>query len=157
MGISNPANGSSDQIRTLLGIVVMLAPYGILFDSEAFIIMGILVQFDIRPYGSFFVLGFLDFLSVPSLFLRILFVHQVIRLYNGITTKKNTIILGIFSEMTTVFYGLFISFPVLFIPGFRYLIIGLPVPILLVTTLILVKYRKPPVRVPEWLAQKTGE
>ena len=101
--------------------VVWFADYYVLFDSLEIILAS--------P---------VDWFSFPfALFLRLLFVYQIKRYYDNKTTKNRVLLLGLLVECESVFIGILVSL------SYYYLVIGIPIPLLLLSALYLMKHNPP--------------
>ncbi len=93
-----------------------------------------------------------DWFSFPfALFLRFLFVYQIKRYYDNKTTMNRALLLGLLVECESVFIGILVSL------SYYYLVIGIPIPLLLLSALYLMK-RNPPEEDPQsWAEESSNE
>ncbi|MCK5302656.1 MAG: hypothetical protein KAJ96_05910 [Candidatus Thorarchaeota archaeon] len=142
-------------VGIVMTLVALLTPIAFLasgYDGLYISLIAILWSFTSSSYytqlviADIFTLG----MSMPFGFLRLAYAYQMFRLYNGRTTKKRTLTLGIVSEL---------PFAILFIP---YLIMWLlnplsplalaaPTLILLIVGILIVKFKPPPKPPETWV------
>jgi hypothetical protein len=88
--------------------------------------------------------------SVLYTFLRPAFVYQMVRLYQGKSTKKQTLLVGLFVELQP----LIIDVPEILIDEHAFYSIHLPIPLLLLAGIIVMRYKSFPTRTKSWLVDE---
>lgn len=142
---------SPESIFLILEIVVFIAPLG-LFTSEGFAtVMGMSWSMTFNPL--IFQLDTwihpLKILYIP----RVMYPYYMMRVYKEKTRLRTAFWCGLIGELFVVVYALFSSTGVFQDPQ-NVMVIGIPIPILLITGLLItMKYRVPDI-VPKWLDDK---
>jgi len=95
------------------------------------------------------------FASLPFTFLRIVFAIMMLRLYQGKTTRKRTVVIGIASELQLIliFYVPMLLTLLLFPTGYFSFQLILPIPILIGIGLIIMKL-SPPTEQTMWIEEE---
>jgi len=116
-------------------------------------------QISFYPQGLDFYFNPFNLLAtLPLTFLRIGFMVMMIRLYQGKTTRKRTLIVGILSELQLVgfFYGNMLIMMLIYPYPMFYLQIMIPIPILLLVGFLIMHF-DPPTEGTTWIEEeKTG-
>jgi len=147
-------------IGTIMAIVAILAPVGASIHSYTgfteynVTIVAMTWLLIVDPFGSYwFVQPLLFFSTLPMTFLRFVFAYMMVRVYQGKSTRKRALVVGVASELQypviyllPILVGVFTPFPVFPIPLF------LPIPILLLLGFLIIRIR-PPAQLPvSWRA-----
>jgi len=159
---SNKQRLSFGLIGGIMAIVAVFSPLVLSINSSewdtSIMIVAMTWQGNISSWGSYFYFDLYGlFASLPFTFLRLAFLVLMIRLYQGKTTKKRTLIVGILSELQLVilFYGAMIISILLSPYPPSYLQIMIPVPLLLLTG-ILIMHFDPPKEGTMWIEEETA-
>jgi len=151
------AAGIVGIIAVISPIAIMLTDYG--WGDLSAMIISMMWQMNYSSWGQEFRFDpFSLFASLPFTFLRIVFAIMMMRLYQGKTTKKRAILVGIASELQlAVIYYLPTLFMLLFAPSmYFYIQIIIPIPVLFAIGLIIMKF-SPPAERTMWIEdEKTG-
>ena len=148
---------SANQQRLSLGliggimvIVTIISPLVIAISSNewntSIVILFMTGQISFYPQGLDFHFNPFNLLAtLPLTFLRIGFMIMMMRLYQGKTTRKRTLIVGILSELQLVglFYGSMIIMVLISPFMMPYLQIMIPVPLLLLTGFLIMHFDSP--------------
>lgn len=134
------------KIPLIIILVAVLAPIYIMFfpwnDEIEFQIAAMTWLFYYESSGFFFYPDPLIWIQLlPLIFLRFAFVYQMLKYYKGNTTRKSVIVVGIISELQLwiTLIPLYTIFVLPFNP--EYFPIYVPIPDLLITSLLLMKLR----------------
>lgn len=153
--------GAQTWESCVLVALVFFLPFGVLYDGRLLMILSqawVFYYTTVSPYQamSLSILGPVDWVTgLPLSLLRLSFAVCVVRFYRGTTTMRRAILVGLASELPTVGYALLVSLPALFIPSYRYALIGVPTPFLLVIGWLLMKHHRPQGDAsPEWSLDK---
>jgi hypothetical protein len=157
--LATPAIKDKPVNPTIVGIVMALvalvAPLAFFFsgyDGLYISLIAILWSFTSSSYytqlviADIFTLG----MSMPFGFLRLAYAYQMFRLYNGRTTKKRTLTLGIVSELPLAI--LFIPYLIMWLLNpLSPLALAAPTLILLIVGILIVKFKPPPKPPETWV------
>ncbi len=155
--INDPETRFRDAIK-ILSIVVLIAPYGMIIDRVGSYIIAFFWTIHIRNYDVVVSpLIPIDFFSLLFLFSRIIFIYLFARLYHGKSTKKTVISVGVVIEYSLVFMAILQGSLVFAYPDWPYVMIGLPIPILLCSTLVILHYWPLPLQNDRWLDESPQE
>ncbi len=144
------------MIQLILLVVALVLPFGVLCDriagSMTAMTWSIPFRTDPPTVGWFIhVLPFATILqSLPFTFPRLMVPYEVGRLYHQKTTRKRVFIFAILGDLSLAIYALLVTLPVLFTPFYPYVVIGIPLPFLVLTLWLLLK-KYPPKASDEWL------
>ena len=93
-------------------------------------------------------------MSLPVTFLRFYYVYQMKLLYDGKITQRRALEFGLLSECPLLLFGIVTSLPLLFIPGYLYAFMPIPIPELLLIGLIFMKVIPPPEELLSWIEKQ---
>ncbi|MFW9834194.1 MAG: hypothetical protein ACFFEK_09380 [Candidatus Thorarchaeota archaeon] len=88
-------------------------------------------------------------ISLPFMFLRLVFVYQIYKYYQGLATKKRTVIVGVLSEIQFPLIGLFIMPFAIGNPSLAFFF-AIPIPLLLIVGLIFLQSVHVPLPIDGW-------
>jgi len=151
--------GHLGEVSALVALILLL-PLGAIFDEELLTIPSVTWIINYRIIGpnqgmSFSFLSPADWMAGLLLSLpRFLFVRQIVRYYEGRTSMKRTLLIGLLGELNTLWYALLISLPALFIPGLRYVRLGVPIPFLLLIGWTWMAHHPPRQDAQSWLESR---
>ncbi len=145
---------SPTHISLLLLLIAILSPaYLNIFpgDISGFSIGMFSMSWQIAVSNTLFILFGPDFLvlSLILMCMKIVFVYQVFKFYYGETTKTRVIIAGIFGEIQLLLIGLATLPFILATPNVG-VAFPIPLPILLLTGLLALKFLPPPPVQGDW-------
>jgi len=86
--------------------------------------------------------------------LRLIFVYQFYRYYQGRTSKKRTLILGILVESELLIIPALNALYILLVPPYLTVIIGIPTPFLLLISLAAMELYQPQKKESGWLSEE---
>jgi len=150
---------SSGLVGGIMGIIAVLSPIALSYDSYGWggmnsMIIAMMWQLHFNSWGLIFdPTGLIA--SLPLTFLSIVFVVMMMRLYQGKSTKKRTLLVGFASvlQLEAVFYGTMI-FDWMLYPSFNpFSIIIFPIPILLIMGLLIIHFY-PPAEGTMWIEEE---
>ncbi len=153
---------STRDLVTFLSILVVILPWGMLITQSEVVIEGFLFVIVLRPVDSYVsMIGGIDSLSliVVLIFLlpRIFFTYMLVRLYQGQTTMKRVVSVGVIVEFEIVFWAVLQGSNVFIISSWFYVMIGIPLPLLLLSVLYIMKRYPPESHDDSWLHDKLSE
>lgn len=144
---------SSTIIGTIMALIAIFAPIMIVinqYEWETNIVVAAMTwQANYFTWGSnIYFDPFILISSLPFAFLRIIFVIMIVRLYQGRTTKRRTLLVGIASELQLVaLYYSVILLGILIAPrGFSIYQYMIPIPILLFVGFLIIHLYPPRVK-----------
>ncbi|MHA1577963.1 MAG: hypothetical protein ACTSU3_11440 [Candidatus Thorarchaeota archaeon] len=152
---------SPGLVGGIIGIVAVISPIGVIFRNEGWgdlssMIISMMWEMNYSPWGQDFQFNPFNLLgTLPLTFLRIVFVIMMIRLYQGKTTKKRTLVVGIASELqiAALFYGAMLFTMLLFLSPIPFFQIVIPIPILFAIGLLIMKFG-PPAERTMWIEEE---
>jgi hypothetical protein len=157
----NPRNVGIIMLIPALFAPIALSLYGEPGYGYYFIMISMLFVINYDTRGGFYIYptfyvpwGYIDFFYVLSMLMamslyagpRFVFAYQMVRHYKGRTTRKRTLALGTIADC----FFLFLMLPSLLLYPSMYMNIVLPIPIALLISLLLLKFRPPPLVVSPW-------
>ncbi len=154
---SNETSGLFSLIVAfLMTVVAFLGPFSVIISEAYFSITAVAWNADVSITGVYFfwMSPAQWFMSLPVTFLRFYYVYQMKLLYDGKTTQKRALKFGILSECPPLIFGIVTSLPLLFIPGYLYAFMPIPIPELLLIGLIFMKVIPPPKEPLSWIEKQ---
>lgn len=155
-----PAEGESVSARLVAFYFTLLAVFGPAFllmwwfppSNPSFEMWGMIWElYYSSEYGRWYFdnywLPFIIANSIMYTFLRPVFAYQMVRLYQGKSTMKQTLLVGLFIELQT----LIIDIPMILIMHRGLYLIHIPIPILLLAAIIMMRYKPPSPRTKSWV------
>lgn len=148
---SKPQRLSLGLVAGIIGIIAVISPIAIMFTDYGWgdlsaMIISMTWQMNYSSWGQDFRFDpFSLFASLPFTFLRIVFAIMMMRLYQGKTTKKRTLLVGIASELQlAVIYYIPTLLMLLFAPSMYFFIqIIIPIPVLFAIGFLIIKFAPP--------------
>ncbi|UCH05005.1 MAG: hypothetical protein JSW05_02270 [Candidatus Thorarchaeota archaeon] len=145
-------------VGILFALVALLAPHTVVYYMWDLQVMAATWMAFIDPYSvSWMSNPFLLMVAIPGALLRLVFGYMVVRAYQGKTTKKRAIIIGIALELQgPVFFYVPVILFQLASPILRsYYPILLPIPALLILGLVIMRIWPPPTESTTWTDNDT--
>ena len=131
------------ELGIILVLVASLTPY-VMYLGNLITIAAVAWILLIKDNHAEFILLAQAIPTLPFWILRFIFVHQMMRLYGGKTTKKRTIKVGILSECPILVMLIGNTLPKLWDPRWPYGFDGFSIPLLLLIGWLLMKFFPPP-------------
>jgi len=135
-------------VGIVMALVALLAPLAFsitVYDGLHLSVTAVLWGFISSPYQTYLEIVniFTLVTMMPFGFLRLAYAYQMVRFYNGLTTKKRTLTLGVVSELPFVMLSILYLIMWFFYP---YSPMGLagPTLILLIVGILIIRFRPPP-------------
>ena len=143
-------------VAFLMTVVAFLGPFAVIISEAYFSITAVAWNAYVSITGVYFywMSPAQWFMSLPITFLRLYYVYQMKLLYDGKTTQKRALKFGILSECPPLIFGIVTSLPLLFIPGYLYAFMPIPIPELLLIGLLFMKVIPPPKEPLSWIEKQ---
>lgn len=152
---------SPTTITTIMLIIALLGPVSVNFypsilRGHSVYICGMTWQtigFDLSSlmFGALFLI-----VSLPFMFLRLVFVYQIYKYYQGLVTRKRTFIVGVLSEIQFPLLNFFIAPFAIGSPSFV-VFLAIPIPLLLIIGLAILYSVKVPFPADGWKELDTDQ
>ena len=138
---------SPRAVGAFMALVTAIAPYIVSIDAYGAAIMAATWVLQWSPQSIwFFFLSPEDWFGVVLLLIVLpeaAFTYQMMRLYSGKTTKKQTFLVGLLGTLPLITVGVMNTLPLLWDPKWPYGFTWFPVPVIVLVGYLLVK-RYPP-------------
>jgi hypothetical protein len=138
----------------IIAIVAYLAPDNIfLIPWTTLSIGGMAWDFSILSW-ELSILGPANWMQYPLVFIRFAFAYQIGMYYMARTSRRHTIMVGILSELPRGIFSILYLLQPLLAPWYLDLVIYCPLPLLLLSGVILMGIRVPPKRLVTWKGEQ---
>jgi len=148
---------TSRDVTTIMSVLILLLPWGLIVTEEDTTIYWIFWYLAFEPTGFNFRAGLPIYpVFLSAVCVRLIFCVLMSRLYSERSTVKRVLSVGVIAEYHVVFYTILLGFNVYILPAWP-VMIGIPTPFLLLSTLFLLKRRPPPRYDDSWLLTQKKE
>ena len=140
------------DLMTYMSILILICPWGALIEQFEVAIEGFFWIIVLRPTNSYIdVFSPLNIVVLIFVLPRVLFAYMLVRLYQDRTRVKRVVSIGVIVEFEIVFWAILGGSNVLIYAAWPYVMIGVPLPILLLSALYILKHYPPEHHDDTWL------
>ena len=145
------------NVGILIGIIVILAPYGVAITNPIYIIsITWIVLIGSESWSYLLLIPLLWVMYIPFTFFRFMFIRDIMQFYRGELKKGRLIKVGILADSSIVIYGSLDYIQYIFDPIHIDLELVIPIPLLLLIGWLLLKFF-PPQKDQEWIKRERDE
>ncbi|MFW9805037.1 MAG: hypothetical protein ACFFFC_20485 [Candidatus Thorarchaeota archaeon] len=145
------------DVSVFMTLMAATLPFALGFVSDYISIAAAtwLLNLSPRGYNLHLLLQFFPLLQFT--FLRFVFALQMTRLYQGKSSVRTAIYVGVISECPFLVISIINALPSLWNPAYPYGFSGIPLPFVLLVGWLLIKRYPPPVRRKTWIKDEKTE